>query len=200
MTKIKFLLSLRDKLASLPEAEIEERLNFYSEMIEDRMEEGLSEDEAVAAVGSIDDIAVQILSEACVKDSPADKEKKTTKKKLEPWVIVLLILGAPLWLSLFIGAFSIAISLYASLWAVVGSLWGVFAALIGTGFGGVVLGGALALIEPLAGIALISASMVCAGLSIFAFLGCSAATRGAAKLTKLTVSGIKRLFSKKEAR
>lgn len=47
MTKIKFLLSPHNKLAGLPQDEVEERLNFYSEMIEDRIEEGLSEEKTV---------------------------------------------------------------------------------------------------------------------------------------------------------
>ena len=63
MTKVNFLFELRDKLSGLPTEDIEERLNFYSEMIEDRMEEGLSEEDAVAAIGTTDEIAKQIISE-----------------------------------------------------------------------------------------------------------------------------------------
>ena len=43
MTKLDFLMQLHSKLEKLPQDELEERLNFYSEMIDDRMEEGLSE-------------------------------------------------------------------------------------------------------------------------------------------------------------
>ena len=50
MQKQAFLDALRSQLAGLPEAEINERLNFYSEMIDDRMEEGLTEEEAVDAM------------------------------------------------------------------------------------------------------------------------------------------------------
>ena len=64
MTKLNFILSLNEKLSGLPQNDIEERLRFYTEMIEDRMEEGLSEEEAVLAVGSVDEIAEQILAEA----------------------------------------------------------------------------------------------------------------------------------------
>ena len=56
MTKIEFLLALSERLSGLPKEEKLERLNFYSEMIEDRIEEGLSEEEAVAAVGTIDEL------------------------------------------------------------------------------------------------------------------------------------------------
>ena len=46
MSKQEFLEQLRRGLSGLPREDIEERLKFYSEMLEDRMEEGLSEEEA----------------------------------------------------------------------------------------------------------------------------------------------------------
>ena len=49
MGKQEFLAQLRKGLQGLPQEDIEERLTFYSEMIDDRMEEGLSEEEAVSA-------------------------------------------------------------------------------------------------------------------------------------------------------
>lgn len=62
MTKQEFLAELRRGLSGLPQNDIEERLNFYSEMIDDRMEEGLSEQEAVDGIGSVDSVVSQILS------------------------------------------------------------------------------------------------------------------------------------------
>ena len=41
MTKLQFLMALHEKLPGLHREKMEERLEFYSEMIEDRMEEGL---------------------------------------------------------------------------------------------------------------------------------------------------------------
>ena len=63
MTKLAFLTQLRKKLSGLPREEVEEQLTFYREMIEDRMEEGLPEAEAVAAVGSADEIAAQVMAD-----------------------------------------------------------------------------------------------------------------------------------------
>ena len=45
MGKQEFLEQLRKQFSSLPQADIEEQLSFYSEMIDDRMEEGLSEED-----------------------------------------------------------------------------------------------------------------------------------------------------------
>ena len=52
MNKSEFLGALRKGLHGLPQDDIEERLAFYGEMIDDRTEEGLSEEEAVSAVGA----------------------------------------------------------------------------------------------------------------------------------------------------
>ena len=49
MNKQEFLSLLRRELSGLPQGDIEERVGFYAEMIDDRMEEGLTEEEAVEA-------------------------------------------------------------------------------------------------------------------------------------------------------
>ena len=196
MTKIKFLLSLHDKLSGLPQDEVEERLNFYSEMIEDRMEEGLSEEDAVAAVGSVDEIAEQIVAQ--IPLSKMAMEKIKPKRKLRVWEIVLLVLGSPIWISLLVAALSVIVSVYAVVWAGVVALWAVFGALIGCAVGGVVGGVFFAISgSALSGLAVIGGGFVCGGLSIFLFFGCMAATKGVAWLTKNVVVAIKNCFIKK---
>ena len=59
MTKNEFISRLRTRLSGLPKDEIEERLAFYSETIDDRIEDGLTQEEAVADLGDVDDIAAQ---------------------------------------------------------------------------------------------------------------------------------------------
>ena len=176
MNKLQFLQALRKRLSALPKADLEERLRFYSEMIEDRMEEGLSEAEAVAAVGSADTIAAQIL-----EDIPHSVYKPAKKG----WEIALLILGFPLWFPLLVAAFAVVLSLYASLWAVIISLWAVFAALAVCGLA-LLIGGIVSAFGAMIslGIALVGGSLVCAGLSIFLFFGCKALTKGTCVLTK----------------
>ena len=182
MTKLEFILSLNDRLSGLPKKEVQERLNFYSEMIEDRMEEGLSEQDAIEAVGNVDEIAEQILAE-----NPTPKKQKN-KRKLKVWEIVLLALGSPIWLSLLISVFAVVFSLCVSLWAVFGSL-------VACAFGGIISGIVIVFGENIfSAIALISAGFVCAGLSILFFFVCKLATKGAVLLTRF----IKNLVVKKE--
>ena len=63
MYKNAFLEALRQGLSALPRDEAEERLTFYAEMIDDGMEEGLSEEEAVKDVGDLNTIILQILED-----------------------------------------------------------------------------------------------------------------------------------------
>ena len=190
MTKQEFLAELRRGLSGLPQNDIEERLNFYSEMIDDRMEEGLSEQEAVDGIGSVDSIVSQILGD--IPLSKLVKEKITPKKQLKAWMIVLIILGAPIWFSLAVAAVSVAFALYFSLWSMIVSLWAVFASLV------ICVPGLVAFVSGggLAGIALMGAGLVCAGLSVFAFFGCKALTKGTIALTKKVAVAVKRAFIK----
>ncbi len=197
MYKNAFLEALRQGLSVLPRDEAEERLTFYAEMIDDGMEEGLSEEEAVAAVGSVDEIVSQAVSDAPRVKPPRATVK--TKRRLRAWEIVLLALGSPVWLSLLIAAFAVVLALYVSLWSVVISLWAVFVSLIGCAFAEVVGGIVVACFgNVLSGLALIGAGIACAGLSIFLFFGCKAATVGTAVLAKKLVIWTKRAFVKRE--
>lgn len=187
MNKEAFLKKLRKSLSGLPPKEAEEQLSFYSEMIDDRMEEGLSEEEAVLAVGPIEAL------------TPVTKKKEKPGRQLKAWEIVLLALGSPIWLALLISAAAVVFSVYVSLWSVVISLWAVFGGLAGSSLG-CVLGGAVIACtgNAVSGIAAIGAGTACAGLSIFAFFGCKAATKGMVKLTVIACKWIKGLFRKKE--
>ena len=60
MNKHEFFEQLGRGLSGLPQEDIDERLTFHGEMIDDRVEDGLTEEEAVAEIGSPDEIASQI--------------------------------------------------------------------------------------------------------------------------------------------
>ncbi|MBO5318120.1 MAG: DUF1700 domain-containing protein [Oscillospiraceae bacterium] len=197
MDKKEFLLQLKRKVSCLSKTDIDERLSFYSEMIEDRMEEGLAEDEAVAAVGSVEEIAAQILTDT---PHPQATGAVASKKGLKAWQIVLLVLGSPLWLSLLLAAFSVVVALYISLWSIVFSLWAVFASFVACAFAGIVSGCGFALTgSGVVGFALLGAGILCAGLGVFLFFGCKAATWLNLFLTKKLLGWGRNCFRKKEA-
>ena len=195
MTKIEFIIALKDKLSALPENEVNERLSFYAEMIEDRMEDGLFEEEAVDAVGSVEDIANQIISEIPI--TKIVKRKMVPKRKLNALEIVFLVLTAPIWVSLLIAVASIVFSVYISLWSVIVSLWAAFGSVLASGIGGVLGGTVLAIFTNLpAGLSLVGAGFVCIGISIFFFFGCKLLTKAILILTKKIVLVIKNCLLK----
>ncbi len=197
MNKQEFLAQLRIGLSGLPQDDVEERLTFYSEMIDDRREEGLSEEDAVSGIGCIDDIISQIVAD--IPLTKLVKEKIKPKKSLGAWEIVLLVLGSPIWLSLLIAAVAIILSLYAVLWSVIISLWAVFGSVIGCAIGGITAGMGFALGgNGLTGIAMIGAGTACVGLLIFLFYGCKAATKGILILTKKCAVWTKNGFMRRE--
>ncbi len=197
MNKQEFLEKLRKGLSGLPKEDIEERLQFYSEMIEDQMEEGFSEEEAVSAVGSVKEIVAQVIA-----DTPLSKiaiERIKPKKKLRAGEIILLVLGSPIWLSLGIAALAVIFSLYISLWSIIISLWAVFAALAVCAVASIPLCIIFAMDgHGATGIAILAAGIVIAGLSIFMFYGCKGATKGILLLTKKMLIWIKNCFIRKE--
>ena len=197
MTKQEFLIELRKGLSGLPQKDIEERLTFYSEMIDDRIEDGIAEEEAVLAVGCAKAIAAQTVADTPL--SKIAKERIKSNRSLKAWEIVLLALGSPIWLSLGIGAVAIILSVYVSLWSVIISLWAVFVSLIGCSLGGIAAGILFSIKNNLpTGIAMCGISVVCVGFSIFMFYGCKAATKGILILTKKIAIWIKNCFVKKE--
>lgn len=198
MLKQEFLLQLKKGLSGLPQNDIEERLAFYNEMIEDRVEEGLSEEEAVCAVGSVSDIVAQAIAE--IPLTKLAKERIKPKRRLKVWEIVLLALGSPIWLSLGIAAIAVLFSIEVVMWAAIVSLWTIFASLVVCALGGVALCVMLAIGGNIvSAIAVLAAGVFCAGLSVFAFCGCRIVTESAVLGTKKAASRLKkRLIQTKE--
>ena len=197
MNKQAFLAKLRKGLSGLPQGDVEESVSFYSEMIDDRIEEGMTEEEAVTEIGSVADISAQIIAD--IPLAKLAKERIKPKRRMRAWEIVLLAAGSPLWLILLIAAFVVLLALYAVIWSVVVCIWSVFGALVGGAVGGIA-GGVLLIVfgNVVSGIMLIGAGLACAGLAIFLFFGCLAATKGTAYLTAQSVLGIKKCFVRKE--
>ena len=196
MTKLQFILRLNEKLSSFPESEVIERLNFYSEMIEDRVEEGLTEEEAVADIGDVDEIAAQIAAD--IPLIKIAKKKIKPDRHLKAWEIVLIAIGFPVWFPLVIVALSVVLALYIVLWSLLISAWAIFASLAACSLGCA----SFAIVSFVhgnvpVGIAMIGIGFVCSGLAVFAFFGCRVATCACTRLVKATVFAIKKCFIRK---
>ena len=191
MTKTEFQRALRAALSGLPEADVERAVEYYCEMIDDRMEDGVPEAEAVAAVGTVEEIAAQVLGEVSLPR--LIKSKLKPRRTLSGWEITLLVLGFPLWFPLLIAAFAVLLSVYVAIWAVIIALYATDLALacsalvcvaacvtmLATGYG------ALALTS-------LGAACILASLTIFMLLGCNLAAKGLIALSGLFGRGVKR--------
>lgn len=197
MNKQEFLGALKKRLSGLPKDEIEERLAFYGEMIDDRTEDGRTEEEAVAEIGGADEIAAQIIAD--IPLTRLVKERIKPKRRLKTWEIVLIVLGSPIWLSLAIAAAAVFFSMYMVLCALIVALWSVFVSLIA---------GAIAAVptcivmfahgNAASGLTVLSGGLILAGLCIFTGYGCKAATANIFVLTKKFALSTKKCFIKKE--
>ena len=197
MSKDAFIGELRHRMAGLPQETVDRTVEYYGELIADSMEDGVSEEEAVARLGSMDKIVANV-----VKDTPLPqiiqnrvKEQKEKKGGLRAWEVILLILGAPLWIPLLIAVLAVVLSLYIALWAVVVSLWAAVA--------GIILGGVAAVAAGIVelcrfqlpqGLVLLGGGLVCLGLCALLFLLVKLLTVGTVKLCKLMWTGVKSLF------
>ena len=170
MDKNTFLQTLQKRLKGLPEEDVLRTLDYYREMIEDRMEEGLTEEEAVADMGAVDEIAEPLLP-------------KAAKRKLSAWEIVLLVLGFPVWFSLLAAVAAVIIAIVVSVYAVDISLAACCA-------GGILCAVVYLVQLHFAGAAfLFGAGLLCGGLAIFCFWGSNA-------LMKLSFAALKKIFRK----
>ena len=200
MTKQVFLDELQARLSGLPQQDVEERLGFYGEMIDDRMEEGVPEDAAVAELGSVEEVVEQILDGYPL--SKLVKERVKPGRGLRAWEIALLILGAPLWLPLLIAAFAVLLSIYLVIWSVGFSLWAVCGSAALSSISAVVIAVMYAAQGRLpAGGVMLGAGLFAAGCFIRTLFGSIAATRGIVTKKKKLFSGFKsRLIGKERVK
>ena len=193
MNKQDFLAALRGLLNDLPAEDIRRSLDFYAEMIDDHMEEGMTEEDAVAAVGSAEQIASQIRGDA-------GAAPRKPKRKVKPWSLALILLGLPLWLPLLLAAASVIISIYVSIWAVIISL---YATAVALGISSIVIFLMPLLYIPTGNVAgaclVLGAALVLTGITILFFVGLNLITKGVVWLTKKLFTWIKHMLTRKEA-
>ncbi|WP_086314383.1 hypothetical protein A5821_001949 [Enterococcus sp. 7F3_DIV0205] len=120
MNKQEFLYQLKEGLIRLDEVEKSQFIHYYDELIEDYLEDGASEEEAVEKLGKPSVIASKILEDAF------EEGDFQPRKKVSPLIVVLLILGFPLWGSLLIALIAMILSAYIVIWCLPFST-GVFA-------------------------------------------------------------------------
>lgn len=196
MNKNEFLEKLTSALSGLPQEEKKKTLDYYSEIIDDAVEDGDDEQEVIARLGSIDDIAEKIINETPIRKFVKDNVKSYN---MSIPVIILLIIGSPIWLSLLTAAFSVVFSLYAAIWSVVAALFAVFAALALSGVALIIASPFLIGVKPVEAMFSFGTALVCVGVSVFLFFLSVWSAKLVIRLTILIGRKIKDIFIKKRS-
>ena len=197
MNKEVFLSELRKKLSGLPQSDIDERVSFYAEMIDDRVEDGMTEEAAIEQIGSVESVVETIMSEYPL--SKLVKAKVKPEKKMPVWAIILLVLGFPVWFPLLVSVLSVIGSVYLTLWCIVITLYALALGLAAGSIGSfVAMIVAFAGGEALLGVACFGCFLALGGMSVLLFFGSNYTVKGVVWLTKKMLLGIKSMFIGKE--
>ncbi|MCM1364456.1 MAG: DUF1700 domain-containing protein [Faecalibacterium sp.] len=195
MNKQQFISILYNRLSGLPQNDINKSIEYYSEMIEDRIEDGLTEEEAVAAMGSIDDIVQQIYMNTPLPN--LIKSKVKPKKRLSGWSILLIILGSPIWISLLIALIAVVFSLYIVLWSLIVAFYAVAASLVA----GIIWAVDVTIVsistDPVMSVIGFGCILALIGITILMFIFSGYITKWAIKLSKEIMISIKSRFVKR---
>ena len=188
MTREVFLNSLREKLKGLSPEDIEDRISFYYEMIDDMMDEGKTEEQAVADIGTTDEAVRTIASQT--KMSTLVKEKMRTRRSLTGWELLLIVLAFPMWLPLLIVALVFVLVGYLMTWILVIATYSTEAGLL-AGVGGGLVVFICSLLDGTPDLIAGGGTLACIGGACLVALLCIAATKITLKLNKNIFLGIK---------
>lgn len=124
MDKTQFCALLGNKLKPyLSPKEMYKTLNFFEEMIDDRIDEGLSEEEAVSQLGDINIIVNQILDEHNIGKKQTKLVWRFIPRELGFIITVLLL---PVWITIFSLVASLFIVILSIIFSIVFSIIAIF--------------------------------------------------------------------------
>lgn len=184
MTRDEFLGRLGELLACLPADQVRETQEFYAEAIADRMEDGMGEEEAVAAMGAPGEVA-----EAVLDDLPAvPRAIARTRRRSTTLLWVLTIVWSPVWVPLLLAFAAVAVAVYVCIWILALCVWIVAAALGGAGVVELVFAACGVVIGHVPYVlASAGVGLGCIGAALLAGAGAWAASKQIARLSALWV-------------
>ena len=187
MKKEAFLRALDKRLEGMSAEERARALEFCAESIDDRVEDGMAEEDAVTALGDVEDVARGLLA-----DRPLGAVvRERVRHESNAGRVVLLICASPLLVTFF----AVGLSVYAALWAAMIAIYAAVASLLIAGAAGALGGVALMFLQGAApGLCICGAGLVSFALGLLLIDPVKAAGRGLWKLTKAFGRGCKRLI------
>lgn len=193
MNKEEFILSLRNALSGLGEEEVQKSVDFYTEMIEDAVENGEDEQEFINRLGSVDEISRKIINE-----TPLSKvvKEKVKKRELTTSAIILIIVLSPIWFPLGVAVLSVIAAVYAALWSLVAGLFAVFASFALAGLALLVRSPFLIASVPIKAMLSFGVALFMIGMAVFLFYLSVWCAKWLINLTVFTVNKVKNLIVK----
>ncbi len=182
----------------LLESEIKRSTDFYLEMIDDRIEDGMTEEEAVAAIGDIEKIAEDILFDAplgvLVKSKIHKEKEKTSSAHNGVMLALIIILTFPVWLPILATLFGVAVAVFAVIFALIIAAFAVVISLLIAGIAFIPTGLFVGTFTTAGTLAMIGSGLLLIGISLLLFIPAKYAVKGLIKLMDMIVRGIKSLF------
>lgn len=198
MTRNEFITSLSARLQGIPGTERQKALDWYSELICDRMEE-MPEADAVSGIGSVDEIADEILSQyrqnttaVHSSDSTEPQSRRSPDKGVNTALVIFAAaVLSPIWLPLLIVGLSLAFVAVVLVWCAVVTVGVMLVSAAAVGAVGLVYGfWALFVINPAYGLLVLGAALTAAGLTLALIPLIVVTVKGAAKFTVWSVGKI----------
>lgn len=181
MKKDEFMKLLKKNITSMKKKDREEILEYYEEIILDKMESGLTEQDAVKDLGNPEAVAQKILKENATKDKCSEELFEKTIPASSTFVkVILFLIACPILLPL---AFAIVILLL-SFWIIIVCFY--FTAIM-LGIAGIIhfpFSIFLLFTSPPHGILQLGICLSFVGFGIFLFLGTEYLMRLAVRITK----------------
>lgn len=189
MRRDEFLKELARELEGLTAEQVAEAVSFHAEAIDDRIEAGMPEEEAVAAMGSPREAAAGVLDGL----PPVPRAIARTRRlgTVVPWV--LAIIGSPIWIGFGLAFLGVALGVYVSIWALALAVW----ALAGACLAGALVSLLLAACGVAIGhapfvLAMAGSGLACAGAALLVGFG---AWKASALIVRLSLRWVRWVLS-----
>ena len=114
MMKKEFIHELKLKLKSFNHIEVDKIIDFYSELIDEKIESGMKEEAAIKSFGDIDLIVKRVSADLVI-----ERIDNKSSKPITSFLIILGICASPILIPIGIGFFAVFISIFITFFSII---------------------------------------------------------------------------------
>lgn len=200
MNKLEFVQELSRRLAALPKIEAQKQIAYYAEMINDRIDDGMTEQEAVAALGNLDELVRQAYLDQSMGSLVKEKMSTAGRDSQNKWLwLTIIVLSSPVWFPLLMAAGGVVFGFYVAMWSIMFALVVTVAALMISGVVAFVGGLIMLFVQgPATGMFIMGGGLMLIGISLLLVIPVYYIIGAIVALTKWMWNKLKSLLIKKE--